>query len=76
MAKTSNKPVAVIVTSGTAVANLLPAIAESGLTKEKLLLLTADRPIELIDCGGQSGDFTGGYICSTYYGIIEFTVTK
>lgn len=51
MAKTSNKPVAVIVTSGTAVANLLPAIAESGLTKEKLLLLTADRPIELIDCG-------------------------
>ncbi|MCE0494671.1 2-succinyl-5-enolpyruvyl-6-hydroxy-3-cyclohexene-1-carboxylic-acid synthase [Vibrio salinus] len=51
MAKASQKPVAVIVTSGTAVANLLPAIAESHLTGEKLVVLTADRPVELIDCG-------------------------
>ncbi|WED22609.1 2-succinyl-5-enolpyruvyl-6-hydroxy-3-cyclohexene-1-carboxylic-acid synthase [Vibrio sp. JC009] len=51
IAKASNEPVAVIVTSGTAVANLLPAVAESGLTGEKLVLLTADRPVELIDCG-------------------------
>ena len=40
-----------IVTSGTAVANLLPAVAESGLTKEKLVLLTSDRPVELLQCG-------------------------
>ena len=51
MAKASRKPVAIVVTSGTAVANLLPAIAESGLTGEQLVVLTADRPIELIDCG-------------------------
>ncbi|EDK28118.1 2-oxoglutarate decarboxylase [Vibrionales bacterium SWAT-3] len=51
LAKASNKPVAVIVTSGTAVANLLPAAAESGLTREKLILLTSDRPIDLVDCG-------------------------
>ncbi|MDG3087560.1 2-succinyl-5-enolpyruvyl-6-hydroxy-3-cyclohexene-1-carboxylic-acid synthase [Vibrio hannami] len=51
IAKASNDPVAIVVTSGTAVANLLPAIAESGLTKEKLVVLTADRPAELIDCG-------------------------
>ncbi|CAH6980548.1 2-succinyl-5-enolpyruvyl-6-hydroxy-3-cyclohexene-1-carboxylate synthase [Vibrio chagasii] len=51
LAKASNKPVAVIVTSGTAVANLLPATAESGLTREKLILLTSDRPIDLVDCG-------------------------
>ncbi|WP_061033654.1 2-succinyl-5-enolpyruvyl-6-hydroxy-3-cyclohexene-1-carboxylic-acid synthase [Vibrio splendidus] len=51
LAKASNKPVAVIVTSGTAVANLLPASAESGLTREKLILLTSDRPIDLVDCG-------------------------
>ncbi len=51
LAKASHKPVAVIVTSGTAVANLLPAVAEAGLTREKLVLLTADRPLELIDCG-------------------------
>lgn len=51
LAKTSDKPVAVIVTSGTAVANLLPATAESGLTREKLILLTSDRPIDLVGCG-------------------------
>ena len=51
IAKASNEAVAVIVTSGTAVANLLPSVAESGLTKEKLVLLTADRPIELINAG-------------------------
>ncbi|WP_217519188.1 2-succinyl-5-enolpyruvyl-6-hydroxy-3-cyclohexene-1-carboxylic-acid synthase [Vibrio metschnikovii] len=51
LAKASQTPVAVIVTSGTAVANLLPAIAESKLTGEKLIVLTADRPRELVDCG-------------------------
>ncbi|MDN3610470.1 2-succinyl-5-enolpyruvyl-6-hydroxy-3-cyclohexene-1-carboxylic-acid synthase [Vibrio ostreicida] len=51
LAKASQRPVALIVTSGTAVANLLPAVAEARLTGEKLVLLTADRPIELIDCG-------------------------
>lgn len=51
LAKVSQQPVAVIVTSGTAVANLYPALIEAGLTGEKLILLTADRPPELIDCG-------------------------
>ncbi|KLV03929.1 2-succinyl-5-enolpyruvyl-6-hydroxy-3-cyclohexene-1-carboxylate synthase [Photobacterium aquae] len=51
LAKASDQPVAVVVTSGTAVANLLPAVAESGLTGEKLVLLTSDRPTELIQCG-------------------------
>ncbi|MBY5945323.1 2-succinyl-5-enolpyruvyl-6-hydroxy-3-cyclohexene-1-carboxylic-acid synthase [Photobacterium rosenbergii] len=51
LAKAINEPVAVVVTSGTAVANLLPSVVESGLTGEKLVLLTSDRPVELIDCG-------------------------
>jgi 2-succinyl-5-enolpyruvyl-6-hydroxy-3-cyclohexene-1-carboxylate synthase len=51
LAKVSQQPVAVIVTSGTAVANLYPALIEAGLTGEKIILLTADRPPELIDCG-------------------------
>jgi len=51
LAKRSREPVAIIVTSGTAVANLYPAVIEAGLTGEKLVLLTADRPPELIDCG-------------------------
>lgn len=62
LAKASQQPVAVIVTSGTAVANLLPAIAESKLTGERLVVLTADRPSELVGCGAnqaivQSGIF-------------------
>lgn len=51
LAKSTQTPVAVIVTSGTAVANLLPAVAESKLTKEPLILLTSDRPTELVGCG-------------------------
>jgi 2-succinyl-5-enolpyruvyl-6-hydroxy-3-cyclohexene-1-carboxylate synthase len=51
MAKAGKAPVAIVVTSGTAVANLLPAVAEAKLTGEKLIVLTADRPAELINCG-------------------------
>lgn len=63
LAKVSQQPVAVIVTSGAAVANLYPALIEAGLTGEKLILLTADRPPELIDCGSQPGDPSGGDVC-------------
>lgn len=51
IAKVTREPVALIVTSGTAAANLYPAIIEAGLTGERLVALTADRPPELIDCG-------------------------
>ncbi|WP_373950236.1 2-succinyl-5-enolpyruvyl-6-hydroxy-3-cyclohexene-1-carboxylic-acid synthase [Vibrio pomeroyi] len=64
LAKASNKPVAVIVTSGTAVANLLPATAESGLTREKLILLTSDRPIDLVDCGANQAILQQGIFSS------------
>ncbi|AKO45917.1 2-succinyl-5-enolpyruvyl-6-hydroxy-3-cyclohexene-1-carboxylic-acid synthase [[Haemophilus] ducreyi] len=51
MAKATNDPVAIIVTSGTAVANLYPALIEASLTQHKLIVLSADRPPELIGCG-------------------------
>lgn len=50
-AKASKKPVALIVTSGTALGNLLPAVMEAKHDSVPLILLTADRPPELRDCG-------------------------
>lgn len=47
----SKEPVALIVTSGTAVANLIPSVLEAHHSCTPLLLLTADRPCELRDCG-------------------------
>jgi len=51
LAKASQAPVAIITTSGTAVANLYPAIIEAWLTQVPLIVLSGDRPPELIDCG-------------------------
>src|SRR3954465_4316827 len=47
IARTSRRPVAVVTTSGTAVANLLPAVLEASHAGVPLLLLTADRPARL-----------------------------
>ena len=64
LAKATQSPVAVIVTSGTAVANLLPAIAESGLTGEPLVILSSDRPVELIACGANQAIVQHGIFSS------------
>jgi 2-succinyl-5-enolpyruvyl-6-hydroxy-3-cyclohexene-1-carboxylate synthase len=48
-AKATKKPVAIIVTSGTAVGNLMPAVMEAWAANIPLILLTSDRPAELLD---------------------------
>jgi 2-succinyl-5-enolpyruvyl-6-hydroxy-3-cyclohexene-1-carboxylate synthase len=57
LAKASGRPVAVTCTSGTAAANLAPAVIEAREARVPLLVLTADRPPELRDIGaGQTID--------------------
>ncbi len=49
--RASGQPAAVITTSGTAVANLLPAVVEADFGGIPLVLITADRPAQLKGCG-------------------------
>ena len=51
IAKSSGVPAVVVMTSGTAVANALPAMVEARMTRTPMLVFAADRPPELRDCG-------------------------
>ena len=69
LAKATGRAVAVITTSGTAVAELFPAVVEASMARVPLLLLTADRPEELRGVGAnqtidQRGIF-GPYVAWT-----------
>ncbi len=67
--KSSGQIPAIITTSGTAVANLLPAMVEAKQSHTPIIAITADRPPELIKCGAnqtiiQSGIFSSQQIDS------------
>lgn len=51
LAKLEGEPVALVVTSGTAAANLLPAMVEASYSGVPIIAITADRPAELRDTG-------------------------
>jgi 2-succinyl-5-enolpyruvyl-6-hydroxy-3-cyclohexene-1-carboxylate synthase len=60
----TGKPCAVVVTSGTAVAELLPSVIEAFYQARPLVLITADRPAGFADSGApqsivQEGIFSG-----------------
>ena len=57
LAKSSGRPVAITCTSGTAAANLAPAVIEAYEARVPLIVLSADRPPELREVGaGQTID--------------------
>jgi 2-succinyl-5-enolpyruvyl-6-hydroxy-3-cyclohexene-1-carboxylate synthase len=64
------RPVAVVTTSGTAVANLHPAVLEAHHTGVPLVLLTADRPHELRGTGAsQTTDQVGIFGSAVRYAV-------
>ena len=76
IAHATGRPAAVVVTSGSAVANLYPAVVEADAAGVPLLLLTADRPPELRDTGAdqtihQPGMFGGAVRWAVDLGVAE-----
>lgn len=51
MARVQDRAVGVVMTSGTAVANCLPAVVEAAYSHVPLAIVSADRPAHLIDTG-------------------------
>jgi len=51
LALSSKRPVPVVMTSGTAVANLAPAVLEANYARVPLVVLSANRPYELLGSG-------------------------
>jgi 2-succinyl-5-enolpyruvyl-6-hydroxy-3-cyclohexene-1-carboxylate synthase len=60
LARGSGVPVVVITTSGTAVANLHPAVLEASHSGVPLVVVTADRPAELLGIGANQATVQAG----------------
>jgi 2-succinyl-5-enolpyruvyl-6-hydroxy-3-cyclohexene-1-carboxylate synthase len=59
-AKVTGRPTALLCTSGTAGAHYYPAVIEAAYARVPLIVITADRPAELAECGApQTIDQTG-----------------
>ncbi len=50
-ARATGRPAVLVCTSGTAAANYYPAVVEAAMDRVPMIVLTADRPPELLNCG-------------------------
>lgn len=66
IAKSTGRPAAVVTTSGTAVSNLLPAVTEANYAGVPLVLVTANRPPEVLGTGAsqtvEQGELLGSQV--------------
>ncbi|HWH97801.1 MAG TPA: thiamine pyrophosphate-binding protein, partial [Pseudolysinimonas sp.] len=60
LARESGIPVVIVTTSGTAVANLHPAVLEASHSGVPLVVVTADRPAELLGIGANQATVQAG----------------
>ena len=60
LARESRTPVVIVTTSGTAVANLHPAVLEASHSGIPLVVVTADRPAELLGIGANQATVQAG----------------
>ena len=49
--RATGRPAVLVCTSGTAVANYFPAVVEASMDLQPMIILSADRPFELLECG-------------------------
>jgi 2-succinyl-5-enolpyruvyl-6-hydroxy-3-cyclohexene-1-carboxylate synthase len=70
LARASQRPVALVCTSGSAAAHYLPAIVEASEAGIPLIAITADRPPELQHCGAAQTidqiDLYGGFVRAAF----------
>ncbi|WP_246099730.1 2-succinyl-5-enolpyruvyl-6-hydroxy-3-cyclohexene-1-carboxylic-acid synthase [Tessaracoccus rhinocerotis] len=76
LAKASGRPVAVVTTSGTAVANLAPAAMEARAAGVPLLLVTADRPAEAVGTGANQTTDQVGVLGPSALGVLRLSAAS
>lgn len=74
IAKATGQPVAVLVTSGSAVANLLPAVVEAWQSGIPLVVLTADRPAAVRGLGAAQTINQVGIFSSFTQGSVDLGI--
>lgn len=72
LARVQRRPVGVVMTSGTAVANCLPAMVEAKMSHTPLVVISADRPAHLIGTGASQTIYQAG-IFGTYADTTQLT---
>nr|WP_255622011.1 2-succinyl-5-enolpyruvyl-6-hydroxy-3-cyclohexene-1-carboxylic-acid synthase [Tessaracoccus sp. OS52] len=76
LAKGSGRAVAVVTTSGTAVANLAPAVMEARASGVPLVVVTADRPAEAVGTGANQTTDQVGVFGPSVLGLVRVSAAS